>query len=60
MCSAVAELSRKQCLPESQDLSSALIALYARSFLFFKQLQRDRNRLVFPPDFDVSKVTSFR
>lgn len=38
MCSGMAELSRKQSLLEIQDLSSALTVLYARSFLFFKQL----------------------
>lgn len=38
MCSGTAELSRQQCFLESQDLSSALNALYARSFFFFSFL----------------------
>lgn len=58
MCSGMAELSRKQCLLDIQDLSSALTALYARSFLFFIFLNNfngtETLRLFFPPDFDVS------
>lgn len=38
MCSGMAELSRKQTL-ESRDSASALIALYARSFLFFNRTE---------------------